>query len=140
MTDPISPPASASALTALSPALTAWLLFDAPRAPDPASLLHGFARQLDAAGLSLVRCNVQVRPLSAQVVATNYTWRPAMRESEVSPLVRVVGNETFQFEDGFVHAMSMAHGSFSSDAFRASPFHPVIFGGQPQLRRRIAAD
>jgi adenylate cyclase len=131
---------SAAALATLPPPLAAWLLFDAPRAAHPAELLHGFALQLQAAGLSLVRCNVQVRPLSAQVVATNYTWRPADRASEITPGARVALFETFALDGGFVQAASMAHGSFSSDAFKVSPFYPVIFGGQPQLRRRIARD
>ncbi len=131
---------SVDRLAALPPALTAWLLFDAPREPHPSLLLHGFARQLDLAGLSLVRANVQVRPLSPEVAATNYTWRPVHHASEISPLVRVVGNETHTFEGGVVTAMSMAHGSFSSDAFKASPFHAVIVRGEPHVRRRIAPD
>jgi hypothetical protein len=116
---------SVDRLAALSPALTAWLLFDAPRAPHPSALLHGFARQLDAGGLALVRANVQVRPLSPEVAATNYTWRPVEHASEMSPSARVVGTEIHTFAGGVVHATSMAHGSFSSEAFKASPFHAV---------------
>jgi adenylate cyclase len=128
---------SAGRLAALSPALTAWLLFDAPRAPHPSALLHGFAQQLDLAGLALVRANVQVRPLSPEVAATNYTWRPVHRETEMSPTARVVGSETHTFDGGVVQAMSMAHGSYASDAFKASPFHAVIVRGEPHVRRRI---
>lgn len=130
----------AERLAALSPTLTAWLLFEAPRAPSPAALLHGFAQQLNAAGLALVRLNLQVRPLSPQVAATLYVWRPFERASEFSPRARIVDNETHTFPDGIVTATSVAHGSFSSESFRVSPFHTLLVGREPLVRRRLAPE
>jgi len=117
-----------------------WLVIEAPQAATIAEVLHGFACRLNEAGLDLLRLNLQVRPLSPQVSAALFAWTPTERTPSLSTLARIVDSTREEFENGVVNVTSLAHGAFQSEAFRVSPFFPIIVGGAPELRRAITPE
>lgn len=121
--------------------LVEWLVFETSPSASTVELLHGLAQRLCGAGFDLIRLNIQVRPLSPQAAAVLYTWRPAARSMELSPLVKVVGQEEQHVLDGgLVQVTALAHGAFQSAAFRVSPLFSITFGDDTEVRRRIAAE
>ena len=122
------------------PALVKWLVFETSPTATTVELLHGFAERLCGAGFDLVRVNLQLRPLSPQAASVLYVWRPAERRMELSPLVHIVGQEQHALDEARVQVISLAHGAFQTSAFRASPFFPLMLGGELELRRQIAPD
>jgi adenylate cyclase len=117
-----------------------WLIVDAHRAATIGELLHGFVCRLNEAGLDLLRLNLQVRPLSPQVSAALFAWTPTERSPALSTLARVIDRAQEEFEGGIVKTTSLAHGAVQSEAFRVSPFFPLVVGGISELRRALAAD
>ena len=117
-----------------------WLVGEAHRAASISEVLHGFACQLNQAGFDLLRLNLQLRPLSPQVSAALFAWTPTERSPDLSSLARVVDSTREEFEGGIVKMNSLAHGAFQSEAFRVSPFFPIVIGGAAELRRALTAD
>jgi adenylate cyclase len=116
--------------------LQRWLVLERPIDATAAETLHGFLRRLsDRAGV--IRANLLIRPLSPEVSALLHMWRPTEREDEVDPTARVVDHALHHFEGGVVRQMSLAYGAFDSEAFRESPFHRIIVGGDPMVRCRV---
>ncbi|HXK20751.1 MAG TPA: hypothetical protein VNG33_23230, partial [Polyangiaceae bacterium] len=117
-----------------------WLVVDSPRAATIGEVLHGFACRLNEAGCELLRLNLQVRPLSPQVSAALYGWTPTERSPDVSTLARIIVRSQEQFPGGVVKTTSLGHGAFQSEAFRVSPFFPIIVEGSDELRRAITPE
>ena len=117
-----------------------WLVAEAQRAATIAEVLHGFACRLNEAGLDLLRLNLQVRPLSPQVAAALFAWTPSERSPSLSTLARIVDSTREEFDGGVVKVTSLGHGAFQSEAFRVSPFYPIIIGGEPEVRRAITLE
>jgi adenylate cyclase len=117
-----------------------WFVFRVSPSASAVELLQGFADRLNAAGLDLIRMVVQARPLSPQASTQLYVWRPAERDMEISPLVRVVQQEHHAVDEAHLQVVSLAHGAFETTAFLASPFQQVMHGSGQEVRRRIAAN
>ncbi|HWZ88605.1 MAG TPA: adenylate/guanylate cyclase domain-containing protein [Polyangiaceae bacterium] len=117
-----------------------WLILEAPRAATIAEVLHGFVCRLNEAGFDCLRLNLQVRPLSPQVAAAVFAWTPSERGPKLSTLARVVDSTREQFDGGLVTVTSLGHGAFQSEAFRVSPFFPIIIGGTGEVRRPLTPD
>jgi adenylate cyclase len=117
-----------------------WLVLEAHRAASLGEVLHGLVCRLNEAGLDVLRLNLQVRPLSPQVAAAVYAWTPSERGPKLSSLARVVDSTRSQFDGGLVTVTSLGHGAFQSEAFRVSPFFPIIIEGAAELRRTLAPD
>jgi adenylate cyclase len=117
-----------------------WLVVDSPKAATIAEVLHGFVCRLNEAGFDVLRLNLQVRPLSPQVSAMLLAWTPTERSPSLSTLARIVDSARQEFDGGVVKTNSLAHGAFQTEAFRVSPFFPLIVGGQSELRRQISRE
>jgi adenylate cyclase len=117
-----------------------WLVVDSQRAGTIGEIVQGFVSRLDQAGLDLIRLNLQVRPLSPQVSATLVAWTPTERSPSLSTLARVVDTTQEAFDGGIVKTTALGHGAFQSEAFRVSPFFPIIVGGESELRRRLTPE
>jgi adenylate cyclase len=117
-----------------------WLVFEAHRAASIGEVLHGFVCRLNEAGLDLLRLNLQIRPLSPQVAAAIFAWTPSERGPKLSSLARVVDSTRQQFDGGLVTVTSLGHGAFQSDAFRVSPFFPIIMQDAAEVRRSLAPE
>jgi adenylate cyclase len=133
-----TPDDSEASEVALRP-LVRWLLFETAPSATAVELLQGFADQLCAIGLDLLRIVVQARPLSPHASTQLYVWRPAERAMELSPLVRIVDREEHALDATRVQVVSLAHGAFQTAAFLASPFQMVMSTGGQAVRRRLAA-
>src|SRR5262245_47443223 len=120
--------------------LVRWLLLETPPAATTLEVLQRFANRLSAMGLDLIRMNIQARPLSPQASSLLYVWRPAERDMELSPHVRIVDREEHALDSGRLQVVTLAHGAFETAAFRASPFHLLISSGGQEVRRPITAD
>jgi hypothetical protein len=77
-----------------------WLVFETSPTTSTVELLHGLVQRLCGAGFELIRLNLQVRQLSPQAALVIYTWRPAARSMELSPLAARVGEEEQHVLDG----------------------------------------
>ncbi len=120
-------------------AIVEWLTIDAPTLPGPEHVVHGFAQRLNDAGFDLLRCSLNVRPLSPQATALIYTWRPVERHSEV-PIPTgesVVANDTIAFPGALLNVVGIGHGGLDRPAFVASPLYRLIVAGDAEVRCRI---
>jgi adenylate cyclase len=117
-----------------------WLVLEAHRAASIGEVLHGFVCRLNEAGLDLLRLNLQVRPLSPQVSAAIFAWTPSERGPALSALARIVDSTREQLDGGVVTLTSLGHGAFQSEAFRVSPFFPIVIGGAVEVRRTLTPD
>jgi adenylate cyclase len=130
-------------------AIVRWLVFEASPTASTAELLHEFAGRLCAAGLELIRLNLQMRPLSPQAAAVLYLWRPGPQGGDPSAaptldlrnpalLANVVGEEHHSLDGGRVQITALAHGVLETTPYRASPIFPLTVGADVEVRRRIA--
>lgn len=120
--------------------LVKWLLFELAPTASSVELLQGFADRLCGLGVDLLRMVVQARPLSPQASTLLYVWRPAAREMELSPQVRVLEEESHESDATRLQVVTLAHGAFETPAFRASPFFRVEQSGAAEVRCKIAAE
>jgi len=105
-----------------------WLVYEAPKLPDTSSLLHELAVRLDGPGLSLVRIHIDIRTLHPEVAVVLYAWRRDIANSEVASSISIVDDEARTFAGGIVREISLAHGSFESAAYLASPLYRIDNG------------
>lgn len=115
-----------------------WLAFDTTAVADAGALLDGLATRLSAAGLDLWRINMQMRPLSPQIAALLYVWRPVERGIEMSSHAQIIGQNLHTHEGGVVQITSLGHGVFASPSYLASPFYRIVGLGEREVRRSLA--
>lgn len=101
--------------------------------------MASLAGELADAGLDPLRVNVQLRTLHPLVAAQLFIWR--RKDITIGAFgtdAVVVEQASSSVGGGVVEQVSLAHGSFQSAAFMASPLR-LLYEGDASVRRRIGA-
>lgn len=118
--------------------LVEWLLLQGRRCRDLSDFVDALCPRLATVGVPVLRCNVAFQTMHPEVSIRMVAWRRAEVTPERLPTRSVRDSLFVERALGVVQELELDHTAFDNEAYRQSPFAPVL-GEHRTVRCRVGA-